>query len=220
MVENVLNSAIVAQIDSALTVAHPDRHSYFQLKHIVIGKEYTTQGKMWQCLRELKSRKSSLVSLEREIEETKDRRELIDIQREKNEQTLKLTDLCFRTTVVRENEIKGRQLDRQDAALKDNIRELTEKMVSLQEEAVFFLDALKQLRAEEDLKPMDDVEAQKQYWSERLSNEVHLKILLRQPLDTELVKTVMALHDESPIKRQVCAILAQSQVALGTQPER
>jgi len=55
------------------------RHSYFQLKYFLIGKEPTNQSKMWQCLRELKSRKESLKSILLEREDLKDKLELLDI---------------------------------------------------------------------------------------------------------------------------------------------
>lgn len=33
------------------------RHSYFQMQHFVLGNEPTIQGKLWQCLLELKTKK-------------------------------------------------------------------------------------------------------------------------------------------------------------------
>ena len=55
------------------------RHSYFQLKYFLIGKEPTYQSKMWQCLRELKTRYDSLEAIDLEREEVKDKIELLDI---------------------------------------------------------------------------------------------------------------------------------------------
>ena len=45
------------------------RHSYFQLKYFLIGKEPTLQSKMWQCLRELKTRNESITNMDLELEE-------------------------------------------------------------------------------------------------------------------------------------------------------
>ena len=49
------------------------RHSYFQLKYFLIGKEPTYQSKMWQCLRELRNRVESLDNMSLEIDELKDK---------------------------------------------------------------------------------------------------------------------------------------------------
>ena len=53
------------------------RHSYFQLKYFLIGKEPTYQSKMWQCLRELRNRVESLDNMSLEIDELKDKIEKI-----------------------------------------------------------------------------------------------------------------------------------------------
>jgi prephenate dehydrogenase len=43
----------------AVVEKHPltGRHSYFQLKYFIVGKEPTPQAKIWQCLREMKARR-------------------------------------------------------------------------------------------------------------------------------------------------------------------
>ena len=60
-----------------------ERHSYFQMKYFIINKEPTIQSKMWQCLREIKTRHESLESIMLEIDEGKDNLELIDINIDK-----------------------------------------------------------------------------------------------------------------------------------------
>ena len=62
-----------------------DRHSFFQLKYFVVGKEPTMQAKMWRCLTELKTRKEAIDIINLEIEETKDTIELLNIEEKRLE---------------------------------------------------------------------------------------------------------------------------------------
>lgn len=169
-----------------------DRHSYFQLKYFVIGKEPTTQSKMWQCLRELKTRLESLEAIDMEIDEGKDNLELININVEKmkqKEQTI-------------ERQIRLRKLNRRKVLSENNLKKLEEKKVFLQEESKFFLEAFKSLEKNEKLKPFDDLDSQKEYWGEKLLQKINLKILMQAPIDTELMETVLALPDDIPIKER------------------
>lgn len=54
-------------IDQVLEEQLVERHSYFQLKHFVVGKEPTNQSKMWRCLTELKTRKDTIEAIKEEI---------------------------------------------------------------------------------------------------------------------------------------------------------
>ncbi len=191
------------------------RHSYFQLKYFVIGKEPTTQSKMWQCLRELKTRRESLESIDLEVEETKDKIELLDIAVKKleNEQERvrqSPVDICDTTTELYHKEcaVKIRQIGRQKKAAESNLLQLSERQKWLEQEARFFLESFKNLAKTEALKPFDDLEAQKQYWTEKLSQKLNLKMLTHNQLDTELIETIVALPDEMPIKQQTLGTLS------------
>lgn len=60
-----------------------ERHSYFQMKYFIIHKEPTTQAKLWQCLREIKSRFEAIEAATFETEDGKDNLELINIKIDK-----------------------------------------------------------------------------------------------------------------------------------------
>lgn len=195
-----MSTEILAALDDVLKVEVAQRHSYFQLKYFVIGKEPTHQSRMWQCLRELKSRKESLVAVDLEIEETKDRLELLDITEKRHIQGgVKGPDELDE----REYQIKLRQIARQKKGLEENLGQLVEKKVWIEQEARFFLESYKNLEKLQPLKHFDDLDAQKEYWSEKLSRKLNLKMLLQSPLDTELVDTVLALPDDIPVKVQL-----------------
>lgn len=61
------------------------------------------------------------------------------------------------------------------------------------------------------MKPLDDIEAQQQYWNEKFTEELNLRLLLKQPIDVDFVRTIMSLDDQSSIKQQMTTILQKIQ---------
>ena len=205
-----MSSELYAEIEKLLTNDIVDRHSFFQLKYFIVGKEPTSQSKMWRCLSELKSRKTDLNGINLEIEETKDVLELLDIE-EGRLKNWKKNDDEFSD---KEAEIKKRQIARKRISIQKSLSDLERKLKFTEEEASFFLQAFHSISKKEPLKPYDDLESQKEYWNEKLSQEFNLKILLQHAPDTELVKTILALNDDSEIKKQTVHILNTTQKKL------
>ena len=180
-----------------------ERHSYFQMKYFIINKEPTIQSKMWQCLREIKTRHESLESIMLEIDEGKDNLELIDINIDKLEDTLrKRIGKEDSKSELREMEIGIRKMKRKKVLSEKNLEVLTKKMSHLEEEANFFVITFESLNKIEPLRNYYDIDSQKQYWNEKLLQKVNLKMLLHSTVDTEIIETVMALPDDLPIKQQ------------------
>ena len=171
------------------------RHSYFQLKYFLIGKEPTYQSKMWQCLRELKTRYDSLEAIDLEREEVKDKIEWLDIS------VLRSERQAGDELDAREAGIRARQLQRQKRALEKNLVDLDERERWLREESLFFVETFKNIEKIEPLRPFDDLEAQRQYWNERLTTKANLKMLTQNTVDSELVETIISLPDDLPIKK-------------------
>jgi hypothetical protein len=207
-----MSTEIMEQINKILENGLAERHSYFQLKYFVIGKEPTLQGKMWQCIRELGSRKDSLDSTEIQNHELNDKKELIDIKIEKNNLTLKNIESCPEGDLnKRECAVIARQLERERQKTEDALVDLNKKHNYILEEANFFLETFKNLQEIEPLKDFDDLPSQQHYWDEKLSNELNLKLLLQRAPDVELVKTIMALNNNSPTKQQTIKMLENIQ---------
>lgn len=180
-----------------------ERHSYFQMKYFIINKEPTIQSKMWQCLREIKTRHESLESIMLEIDEGKDNLELIDINIDKLEGALrKRVEREASRSELREREIGIRKLKRKRVLSEKNLEVLTKKMKHIEEEANFFVITFESLNKIEPLKNYDDIDSQKQYWNEKLLQKVNLKMLLHSTVDAEIIETVLALPDDLPIKQQ------------------
>lgn len=191
---------LIEKIESVVKNEVVSRHSYFQLKYFLIGKEPTNQAKMWQCLRELKMRKDNYQNLILQSEEEKDKLELQEIN------LLKLKKVKEKETdelSIKELLVKERQINRLILNIRNSISELEDKKKYLEEECEFFLQTYKNIEKIEPLKHFDDIESQKEYWGTKLLEKINLKILLENNIDIELVETVLSLPDDIPIKQQV-----------------
>lgn len=197
------NKDLMTELRDVLVNEPAERHSYFQMKYFIVGKEPTTQSKMWQCIREIKARHDSLEAIELELEEAGDNLELIEININRNKTILnKKKAKGINPVAIRISEISLRKSERQMMAAKKNIEALAKKRKYLQEEAKFFVLAFKNLQEVEPLLDYDDLKAQKQYWGEKLLQKINLKMLMQSHVDTELIETVLALPDDIPIKEQ------------------
>lgn len=197
------NTQLINEMKDILKTEIVERHSYFQMKYFIVNKEPTHQAKMWQCLREIKSRYESLQAIELEIDEGKDNLELIDININKMKAAYDKKASSGKTPdTLKICEIKLRKAKRQRIAAEKNIELLVKKKKNLEEEANFFTLAFRNLQTVEPLKDFDDLEAQKKYWGEKLLQKINLKMLLQSHVDTELIETVLALPDDIPIKEQ------------------
>lgn len=196
------------KIEQLLSNEIVDRHSLFQLKYFVVGKEPTIQARLWRCLQELEARKGSIDSLELEIDETKDKIELSEIEIRKIERN---RSDYMDELLIQESEIRQRQILRKKTGLERSLKSLQKKLKYVLEEAEFFVKAFQSLEKIESLKPYDDLASQTEYWNEKLNQEVNIRLLFGNPLDTELMKTVLALDDKVPVKQQIVNVLAQEQ---------
>ena len=193
-------SEIKEKISELLKNDVASRHSYFQLKYFLIGKEPTNQAKMWQCLRELKSRQEVLNSSDLQIEEEKDNLEIynisllrIDSKEKEIKDELDLRELA----------IKKRQIKRNMSNISNTIQSLLGKKKDTEEECEFFIETFKNIEKTEPLKYFDDLDSQKEYWGTKLLEKINLKILLQNNVDIDLVETALCLPDDVPIKQQV-----------------
>jgi hypothetical protein len=219
-----MSSELINKADEILgTHSLADRHSYFQLKNYIIGKEHTLHGKMWQCIRELKTRRDSIDAIKLQIEDVNDKLELIDIKKEKHAIAIKILNSGESTTTEldnREYEIQLRQMSRDYAQLEKNGADLVDKMKSIQEEINYFIQAFEALNKMGDWKEFDDEKAQEAYWNAKLDHELNMRLVLGQPIDIELGRTIEALEDKSPVKQKLMGIINERQLLAKEQMAR
>lgn len=201
----------ITVIEGLLKNACPERHSFFQLKHFLIDTEPTNQSKLQVCLRELRSRCNSLKNLAREKEEIADKNELAAIELERIADNAYDMDDKESEYQNRERVIITRQLKRKMDDNTKKISELEETEKYMNEECQFFIQAFNQLVAIEPLKVWDDLEVQKQYWDSKIGHMLKLRLILGIPLDEELIKSALALHEDSETRKRTENLLASTQ---------
>jgi len=179
------------QVDSILKSNVPNRHTIFQLNYFVIGKEPTHQAKMKRCVEELKSRKSTIESLIMEIDDVMDRNELMKLENA-------------------DDEIKKRMLNRRIIQNEISIEKLKEQVKNTEEEMVFFVEAFNQLNEVEAFRDWDDIEVQTEYWNAKMLEEVNYRIMMNMPIDFEIVKTVLSLPSETPVKKKIVSLIGRN----------
>lgn len=197
--------SIEERLDKIIKNEMVDRHSFFQLKYFVVGKEPTMQSKLWRCVNEYKSRKEAIDALKLEIAEVNDQAELLDIEKERLETQEKFS--C--PLDAKEQEIKLRQLNRKKESNRNALQKLEDNLKNTEEEATFFLRAFESLEEKEKIKPFDDEGAQIEFWDKSLREQFNLRLMLRKPMDLELIQTILALDDKAEIKKELTAVLEQ-----------
>lgn len=171
-----------------------NRHTFFQLNFFVLAKEPTHQAKLKRCVDEIKVRKKSIDMMNLEIDDLKDKNELI-------QQKINSTS----------NEIEKRILKRKIFVSDKNIEELFNKIKSENEEIQFFIKAYDKLNSIESIKPWDDINVQLEYWNAKYSEELKYRLLCGLPIDMELIKSIMAMPD-TEIKKKVISMFKEKQL--------
>ena len=205
-----MSTELIEKVDEILKKNElPDRHTFFQIEKFIVGKEPTAQGQLWQIIRELQNRQETVDSYKRDLEDAEDNLELIDIKIERNNREIReLAQHEGADLEIKEREINIRKLQREKEALVKSARKVNKKLKCILEEMSFLASGYEKVVAQiGDPKKLDDEAAQREYWNERLLEEFNLRIILKKPLDPEFVRTVMALHDEAPVKQHLTKAL-------------
>jgi hypothetical protein len=202
-----LSSEILEAVAEAVSKSRVSgRHTFYQLKHFVLGKEVTTQAKMWKCLRELEARLIAAKSMKAGIEDSEDECRVMEIRAEVLEKK-KTKGRLHREY----KEIQRRKLGRKKESLMDSICEMKRRLAETEEEMGFFLGAYRQLEAIEPLRSHDDPEANAHYWDQNFAQEMQLRMMFQKPLDLELIKSILALDDRSSTRKELVGMIEQIQ---------
>jgi len=202
-----LSSEIINQASDMLSESRVSgRHTFYQLKHFVLGKEVTTQAKMWKCLRELEARLISAKAMASGIEEAEDDARMLQIKAEVLEKK-KAKGRLHREY----KEIQARKLGRKRKGLMDSISEMKRRLNETEEEMGFFIGAYRQLEAIEPLRGHDDPEANSHYWDQNFAQELQLRLMFQKPLDLELIRSILALDDGSSTRKELVGMIEQIQ---------
>lgn len=184
----------------------PNRHTFFQLKHFVIGKEITIQSKLQKCIKEIDARKDALRDMILSIEETEDDVKLIDLK------IKSINKKKIKSNLHKEfKEINLNKLNRKKESLINNINSIKKRKIDCEEEIQFLMAMFCEIEKLEPVLPYDDLKTNIEFWNQNFSQELKLRILLQKPLDFELVKCILALNNDIPIKQELVKILESCQ---------
>ena len=209
-----MSTELIERMNQILTETEvPERHTFFQIEKFIIGKEPTHQGQLWQIIRELRSRQESVESILSDMEQAEDDLELFDLKVERaNREIKRLSESEGNDLDIKELELAIRKLQREKTALEKSAEKARLQLKYTLEEVSFLVSGYERVLKEVGkVKSVDDAQAQAELWNEKLLEQFNLRILLRNPIDSELVRTIMALDDTTPVKKHVAAILQRSQ---------
>lgn len=211
-----MSTELIKKINTILEKANlPDRHTFFQIEKFIIGKEPTVQSQLWAIIRELQARVETVEQFEKDLKDSEDNIELFDIKIERLDIAIKEESQkndAYSDLNIKEYEINIRRLLRDKQSLILAAQKVNKKLRSTLEEMGYLLAGYEKTVANYgDLKPLDDEQAQKEMWNEKLLEEFNLRLILQRPLDPEFIRTVLCLHDEAPVKRQVINLVENIQ---------
>lgn len=213
VVENLIkeSESIINKVDL------PDRHTFYQLQKFVFGKEPTVQAQLWQIVREIQARLETIDSYKKQLQDAEDNLELFDIKIERVNIALRKSASDevkdeYSSLNLREMEINISKLQRDKESLILSSRKVNKKLKSTLEELAFLHSAYQSIvKTHGEIKPLDDNEAQKEFWNEKLLEEFNLRVILKRPLEPELVKTILSLDDDSIVKKHVVKMIENIQ---------
>ena len=192
-----------------------DRHSKFQLEKFVIGKEPTAHAQLWQVVRELEARSDTIASYTKDLKDAEDNLELFDIRIDRLDREIKhiaKTEAEMLDLEIKEREINIRKLLREKDALIKAASKLNKKLKHVMEETAFLVSAYDAIVVKiGNMKPLDDEEAQREMWNEKLLEELNLRVLMQHSIDPELIRTIMCLPQDLPVKQTLIGILENRQ---------
>lgn len=201
-------------LNEALKNDMADRHSYYQLKYFLVDSEPTHQARLWQCLREMRSRRDTINSICLELEDARDR---IAINQAKAEIAAEKAERACngdkKSPEARIAAAKARMAERRSLAAEKRAGDLSKRLRNVLEEARFLVETFKQMGGTDALKDWDDPQVQKEYWDAKLGDEVRRRIVAGQGMDSTLIGTVEHLHKDAKV-RGVLNAYAQSMLGL------
>lgn len=196
------------------SVEIPERHSFFQIEKFMIGSQPTGQSQLWQIVKEIKARMENVESLTLQIEDTKDTVDELGIKANMafndNTNQPKTGHNDDLTVALRKIEIK--KLNRLKQSAQSSIEKLEKKVKYIMEEVNCLVSGFEALTERVgQIKAWDDPQAQKEMWNEKFLEEFNLRVILKRPLDTDLVKNILALDDDAPVKRNIVGLIEKIQ---------
>lgn len=185
----------------------PQRHTDFQIEHFIIGKECSIYGRMWQCLRELQNRKDIVESLDLELLEIQDNLALENLSLK--EMQYKLHDeIDDEDPVIAEIAVEKQKIliakqKRKINSVQNSLDKTLARKSDVLAESAKFLSLFQEIINDKSFVDINDPNAQLEFWNSKFHAELNLTAMLNHPINSELVKSVLAMPNESVAKIQL-----------------
>lgn len=185
---------------------YKERHSYFQLKNFIIDQEPTHQGKLWQCIREIKSRFDTLKSINLEIDNQKD---LIELEKFEIRDFTNVHDMNIRNNPECREALKSKIMQRKLESMQNTLNQIEFKKKNVEEELAFLIKCYDELNAFDKVKSFDDFNSQQEYWGKKFGADMDLRYLLGMTPDFNLIKSILSLNNNNPVKDKLLVLISQ-----------
>ena len=100
-------------------------------------------------------------------------------------------------------EIYIRKLNRRIQNLQDSILKIQDRKEAILRECKVIIEVFNKLNPENKVIDIDNKDNQIEYWNTKLADEININALLGIPPSPELIKSVLALPNDSPTKIQL-----------------
>lgn len=204
-------------LEEAVGSGVADRHSYYQLKYFLVDGEPTKQARLWQSVREMKSRLDTIRSIYLEMADARDRLAIHEAKAElAAEKAVRRGKDDPKSPEARILAAKARIADRRVTACEKRIGDLSRRLRNVTEEARFLLEMFNRLGGRAAMKDWDEPEVQKEYWDAKVGDEIRRRLVAGQNLDAGLIGTVESLHKDAKVRG---VINAYARALLGSPQE-
>lgn len=189
----------------------PSCHSNFQIRNFIIGKETSTVAKLWQCIRELQARQETIDSLESDYKDLLDNIEIAKIDLQELEETAE-EEVTEKIGILRNKKktIQIRKQIRTIERLQKSKNNLDNQRNNILKEMGVLVEEFDNLTAEHPYKDFDDESAQLDYWTQKFQKEIVLTQTLGLPPNPELLKSCLALPENSELRKNIEIALLQA----------
>ena len=186
----------------------PQRHTDFQIEHFIVGKECSIYGKVWQCIRELQTRLDTLDAIDMELEELHDSLNYENLNLKKLQYKLQdkpdeNEDIVIFEIKQEKRKIQISRQKRKIFLIGKNIEKTHSRKADVLAESAKFSSLLEEIINDSSFVDINDPNAQLEFWNSKFHAELNLTAMLNHPINPELVKSVLALPNESQAKIQL-----------------
>lgn len=189
----------------------PSCHSNFQIRNFIIGKESSDIAKLWQCIRELQARQETIDALESDYKDLLDNIEIakLDLQELEESVAQGINDKVG----ILQNKKKTIQIRKQYRAierLQKSKNTLDNQRTNILKEMKVLVEEFDNLSKSCPYKDFEDEEAQLLYWTHKFEKEIVLGQTLGLPPNPELLKSCLALPENSNLRKNIEIALLQA----------